>query len=442
MYDVIIIGGGVSGVFAAYRLSQFGKKVLVIDQGHDLSERVTLLADDPSQQFRGFGGLGLSEGKYNYSVHFGGNLADKIGTDRCEDLMRQVDRILCLFGAKNAVYYQTDDAQLNLPCRQAGLQMLATSVRHLGTQKSRDFLTALRIYLSDKIDFLFNCRPESIVKSRRCYQMILPERTVLTARRVIIAVGGDASDWLAQVGADFSINEGAARLDMGIRIEMPYRQWQAVLSKNVETKLRFEHLGRVATTYCMNPGGAIIRKYHNGLVMSDGQNCRELGAATENLNFTLFIREMFDTRRSAFDFAAGVISAINRGSDRIVVQRLDDVIHQRASTETDLMNGTVRPSLSASPGQLSEEVPPHYLAITLEFLRRLSALIGEPVDGDSLLYGIEAKFFAPEKVVSAHFETEIAGLFLIGDCSGVTGSLSQAAASGLQAADHIVQTMN
>lgn len=445
MHDVMIIGAGVAGVFAAYRLSQTGKKILLIDKGPDLPERLAKLAANPQIQYQGFGGLGLSEGKYNYSHQFGGSIAGKIGADKTMSLMREVDDILCRFGGKDATFYHTENPQLQQQCRAAGLEMISTSVRHLGTEKSKAILTSLRNYMADKADFIFNCEPQKLSKTGEYFELTVSRNQIketLSARNVVIAAGNSPSAWLQKQMAEFNIEEGQTRLDLGLRIEMPYRQWHSLLSRSFETKLRLEYDGRSATTYCMNPGGRIIRKYEKGLVMPDGQNCNESETASENLNFTLFVSDYFAGPAQALAYGQNIISAINQNADRIVVQRLGDLKRNCSTVESDMTGNEVKPSLSASCGNLTDWVPQHYLDITLEFFNRLSRLLGEEVSEDTLLYALDAKFFAASKVISADFETATPGLFLAGDCSGVTGSLSQAAVSGLHIANYLNQYGN
>lgn len=436
-YDVAIIGAGVSGVFSAYWLAKAGKRVILIDKGHDLAERLALLPDNPQIQYQGFGGLGMSEGKYNYTHDFGGGLSQKVGENTATGLMQLVDRILCQFGAQDATFYTTEEPSLMDKCQQAGLKMLTARVRHLGTVKSQQVLQQIRSDIDDKVDFAFNTEVQSLVKVGYRFGVSLSGGQSIDADNVVIATGNTPSEWLQQQLQQFGIEEGKARVDLGLRIEMPYRQWQPLLQRTFETKLQLKTADYTATTYCMNPTGRIIRKYEKGLVMPDGQNCNESTERSENLNFTLFVARYFPTQAEAITYAEGIIKGINRAGERIIIQRLGDLNNNIATSQQSLLANGIKPSLTADPGYLPDEVPRIYLDAAREFFLRLSLLLEQPVSADTLLYGLDGKFYAPEKSTSEFFETSTNSLYLAGDCSGSTHSLSQAAASGLHIAQHI-----
>jgi uncharacterized FAD-dependent dehydrogenase len=189
----------------------------------------------------------------------------------------------------------------------------------------------------------------------------------------------------------------------------------------------------------MNPQGRIIRKYQEGLVMPDGQNFREQESGTTNLNFTFFTPAYFSTLKEANNYAKEVIGKINQGSDRIVVQRLEDLNNGKATTIEKMFNNRVQPTLKADVGDLTKEVPRLYIQILQEFIHYLEEFIGEEIDEDTLLYGMDGKFYSPIIETDENFQTNIKGLYVIGDCSGVTHSLSQAAASGIYVGKYLTE---
>ena len=251
------------------------------------------------------------------------------------------------------------------------------------------------------------------------------------SRQLVFATGRSGADWLKEMCTSLHIFQEQTRVDLGIRVEMKEHQLRSILKDTFETKLSYEHKGFTATTYCMNPKGRIIRKYEEGLVMPDGQNFREKGTGTPNLNFTLFIPLYFPTLKEANLYASSIIKGINQGQDRIVIQRLEDLLKKEPTIANDMKHNRIQPTLQGDYGDLHTEIPPLYIEGLKEFLLRLEQFIQEPIDKDTLLYGIDGKFYAPTIKLNNHFETSIHGLFLVGDCSGVTHSLSQAAASGL-----------
>jgi uncharacterized FAD-dependent dehydrogenase len=444
LYDVTIIGAGVAGVFLAYELADSGYNVLLLDKGKRLADRnpsvvhsIDKHEDDSSDTYIGFGGLGRSEGKFNYSHAFGGALEAKVGTTRFQELMSQVDDVICTFGGDQATAYSTHHPELAKRAEAAGLKMISTIVRHLGTKLSMEVFQRLYEYLLPRIDMYFEQDIQSILPKNEKFLIHANRKRILT-KRVVIATGRSGVNWVRNIGNSFGLIPTQTRLDLGIRVEMKASYFQSVLQNTFETKLMYQQGNDTATTYCMNPQGRIIRKYQEGLVMPDGQNYREQAdGGTTNLNFTLFCPRYFKSLQDANNYAHSVIGKINRGTDRIVVQRWEDFIHRRETKPKRMLNNTVQPTLRADEGNLYREVPVFYLEMLQGFMHRLQRLIGESIDEDTLLYGIDAKFYAPIIETNSYLETKIPNLFLIGDCSGVTHSLSQAAASGLYVGAHL-----
>ncbi|HDR7472422.1 TPA: NAD(FAD)-utilizing dehydrogenase, partial [Bacillus toyonensis] len=260
---------------------------------------------------------------------------------------------------------------------------------------------------------------------------ITTNQGTVQSKQLVFATGRSGADWLKEMCTSLNISQEQTRVDLGIRVEMKEHQLRSILKDTFETKLSYQGENFTATTYCMNPKGRIIRKYEEGLVMPDGQNFREQGTGTPNLNFTLFIPRYFPTLKDANIYANSIIKGINQGRDRIVIQRLEDLLKKQPTMEKDMKHNRIQPTLHGDYGDLHKEIPPLYIEGLKEFLLRLEHFIQEPIDKDTLLYGIDGKFYAPTIKINNHFETSMNGLFLVGDCSGVTHSLSQAAASGL-----------
>ncbi|WP_426354322.1 NAD(P)/FAD-dependent oxidoreductase [Exiguobacterium sp. R-39] len=432
MYDVTIIGAGVAGIFLAHELMEHGQTVLVIDAGKPLGQRTL------QETYLGFGGLGKSEGKYNYSAGFGGELAGKLGPEKTLHLMQQVDALLCRYGADEVESYSTANFVLATRAKAAGLETIETTVRHLGTGLSERILRRLEAVLQKQITFRFETFVETIEKQHNGF-LLTTKRETFSSQRVVFATGRSGTEWMQEQLQTLGLVQNKTRLDLGIRIEMEETAFRTLLQDTFETKLAYASAAGTAVTYCMNPKGRIIRKHQEGLVMPDGQNFREQESGTTNLNFTLFLPRYFATLGEANHYAASVIGRINQGTDRIVVQRLDDLRAGHSTQPHALAESEVRPTLEATPGNLIEEVPATDITVLLEFLERLEHLLETPLSPDTLLYGMDGKFYAPVLSTSPVFETDIRGLYAIGDCSGVTHSLSQAAASGLHLGQHLTQ---
>lgn len=436
MYDVTIIGAGVSSIFLAYSLVKSNKKVLILDKGKALGARHCPLDEGKAcncttcDKYFGFAGLGKSEGKFNYTNGFGGELEQKVGKEGFIQLMAEVDEILCQFGGNSVSKYSTENPNLNKRAESCGLQMLTTEVRHLGTTLSKEIFQQLYEFLLTKINIQFHIDVQHIMNQKDHFTIDTNEGT-FQSRQLVFATGRSGADWLKEMCTSLHISQEQTRVDLGIRVEMKEHQLRSILKDTFETKLSYEHEDFTATTYCMNPKGRIIRKYEEGLVMPDGQNFREKGTGTPNLNFTLFIPRYFPTLKEANIYASSIIKNINQGRDRIVIQRLEDLLNKQPTIANDMKYNRIQPTLQGDYGNLNTEIPPLYIEGLKEFLLRLEQFIQEPIDTDTLLYGIDGKFYAPTIRLNNHFETSIHGLFLVGDCSGVTHSLSQAAASGL-----------
>jgi uncharacterized protein len=286
----------------------------------------------------------------------------------------------------------------------------------------------------ENVTFTFETLVESIIETGEGFHVHSMNKEFHT-KELVLATGMSGSKWLKQQTESLGLSPEETRLDLGLRIEMKGSQLQAILKDTFETKLTYLGDSYTATTYCMNPKGRIIRKHQHGLVMPDGQNARERNTPSSNLNFTLFVPRYFPSYEEAQDFAQSVIEKINRGSDRIVVQRLEDLKFSRRTE--NLSRNEIVPSLEAECGNIKEEVPELYTRAALEMLSALEGLLGEKIHEDTLLYGIDAKFYEPKIFTNSHFETEVPHLFLIGDCSGETHSLSQAAASGIWLGKHL-----
>jgi len=444
-YEFAIIGAGVAGVFAARELARRGRKVVVIDKGKKLEDRSCPLdrgeecGCDACDKYVGFGGLGLSEGKYNYTNDYGGDLERKVGYGRALELMDEVDAVLCSYGGDRVGLYDTRDPEMAARAEKAGFTVLATRTRHLGTELSRTVLRGMYEEMENRLDWRFRSEARDIRRlADGGFELTLRVGETIRAGKILIATGRSGNDWLSRQCEDLGIDYGEARVDLGLRIEMRGDQLKAILGRSFETKLSFSGIDYSATTYCMNPRGRVVLKQQEGLAMPDGQNYREReDGGTPNLNFTLFVPSFFRTLEEADRYLHDVVGGINRGRDRIAAQRLGELRREmgyggyREDTGSGSSAGAVIPTLEAEFASLRLEVPDLYIRAALEFLDALERLISEPIDDDTILYAIDGKLYSPGIETDERFETRVPGLFVIGDCSGTTHSLSQAAASGL-----------
>lgn len=400
----------------------------MLDKGKMLEER--------TDSYIGFGGLGLSEGKYNYTNDFGGELERKTGYQAALQLMEDVDTILCKYGGGASELYSTYDSELSERAQEAGFGVLTTKTRHLGTKLSKAVLERMYDYLNSRITMRFEAEPVRILqKDNGRFAIELADGTVIDSRQVIVATGRSGNEWFTSQCESLGIGRGEARVDLGLRIEMKGDQLASILRRSFETKLSFEGEGYTATTYCMNPQGRVVLKLQEGLAMPDGQNFREKEKGSSNLNFTLFVPNRFATLDEADAYLKNIVCGINRGRNRIAAERLGSLrggkrCHSKGEAAVRAVRG-VTPTLEAEFTELRKEVPGRYIEATLAFLGALEKLLGEPIDEDTILYAIDGKLYSPAIETNEKFETNIERFFVIGDCSGTTHSLSQAAASGV-----------
>lgn len=432
MYDVTIIGAGVAGIFLAHQLVEDGQCVLLLDAGKPIRKRTV------EDAYLGFAGLGKSEGKFNYAMGFGGELVSKIGEETTRRLFQEVDNLLCTYGADMIETYSTHSPAVAIRAHRSGLHTVETTVRHLGTARTVGVFTAFEDALLPRLDARFETTIEQITKSE-VFTIKTADETFVS-RRIVFATGRSGADFTLQQLATLGVIPQRTRLDLGVRVETDEALFRTLLQETFETKLGYDSPYGKAVTYCMNPRGRIIRKYQEGLVMPDGQNVHETADGSTNLNFTLFLPRYFSTLAQANAYATRVIGGINQGQDRIVVQRLSDFRKSRATTTDQLLHNGIIPSLAASPGDLHAEVPVEDLLVLEGFLKRLERLLETELPADTLLYGLDGKFYAPMLETSETFETTCSGVYAIGDCSGATHSLAQAAASGLHLGHALTQT--
>lgn len=451
MHDITIVGAGMSGIFLAYTLVQKETKlkILIIEKGREFIDRICPIEEGLSKKcnsctvcskLQGFGGMGRSEGKFNYTNDFGGDLAGKVGSEEVISLMEYVDKILCLFGGDKAKSYSTENEELSRRAKENNCSMLTTKVRHLGTNLSKELLNRMYLYLKDKVDIEFETDIESIDKISNIFNLNSREN-IFRTKMVVLATGISGGEDFLRYCKSFNIEPYRCRVDLGIRVEMKEDQLKAILKDSFETKIRYEDKELTATTYCMNPNGKVIRKYQEGLVMADGQNYLETYNHSCNLNFTIFVPKYFLSSNEAKEYARSILKSINKENGRIVVQRLEDLIKNRVTTEEQFSRNSIRGTLEGEGGNLYDEIPVIYIEALLRIFESIEKLIDKEIDKDTLLYGIDAKFYEPEISTSVHFETKEKGLYVLGDCSGITYSLSQAAASGVYLGRHFLEKM-
>ena len=452
-YDVIIIGAGPGGIYSAYELTRLNPdlKVAVFEAGQSLEKRNCPIDGDKIKScigckscsiMSGFGGAGaFSDGKYNITNDFGGTLYEYVGKQRALDLMKYVDEINMRFGGEGTKLYSTSGSKFKTLCIQNNLHLLDASVRHLGTDINYVVLENLYAYLKDKAEFFFNTPVQSVKIADGDYEVICKNGTY-TCTDCIISVGRSGSKWMEQVCKDLDIPTESSRVDIGVRVELPAVVFAHLTDELYESKIvyRTEKYGDKVRTFCMNPKGAVVNENTNGIITVNGHSYEDPSKQTENTNFALLVAKHFsEPFKDSNGYGESIARLSNMLGGGVIVQRFGDLIQGRRSTASRIEEAFITPTLSATPGDLSLVLPKRILDGIIEMIYALDKVAPGTANDDTLLYGVEVKFYNMEVEVNEKLESRHKGLYIIGDGSGITHSLSHASASGIHVARNIVK---
>ena len=450
-YDVIIIGAGPGGIFSAYELSKLNPslKIAVFEAGHALSKRKCPIDGDKIKTcieckscsiMSGFGGAGaFSDGKYNITNDFGGTLYQYIGKQKAIDLMKYVDDINMIYGGEGTKLYSTAGSKFKKICMQNDLHLLDASVRHLGTDINYVVLENIYNHLSDKVEFFFDTPVDRIEREEGGYRIFCGSKEY-TAEKCIISVGRSGSKWMETVCRDMDIPTESSRVDIGVRVELPAEVFSHLTDELYESKIvyRTPKYGDKVRTFCMNPRGAVVNENTNGIITVNGHSYEDPAKHTNNTNFALLVAKHFsEPFKDSNGYGESIAKLSNMLGGGVIVQRFGDLIRGQRSTKQRIQESFVTPTLNATPGDLSLVLPKRILDGIIEMVYALDKIAPGTANDDTLLYGVEVKFYNMEVKVNEHLETKYDGLYIIGDGSGITHSLSHASASGVYVARQI-----
>ena len=451
-YDVIIVGAGPGGIFSAYELTKQSPnlKIGVFEAGHALEKRhcpidgekiKTCIKCKSCSIMSGFGGAGaFSDGKYNITNNFGGTLHEYIGKKQALDLMKYVDEINMQYGGEGTKLYTTAESKFKKLCIQNKLNLLDASVRHLGTDINFVVLENLYHELKEKVDFYFDT-PVNTIEAVDSGYRITCDKGEFDCEKCIVSVGRSGSKWMEKVCKDMGIATKSNRVDIGVRVELPAVVFSHLTDELYESKIvyRTEKFEDNVRTFCMNPHGIVVNENTNGIVTVNGHSYEDPAMQTENTNFALLVAKHFS---EPFEDSNGYGESIARLSNMlgggVMVQRFGDLVRGRRSNAKRIEEGLVSPTLAATPGDLSLVLPKRILDGIIEMIYALDKIAPGTANDDTLLYGVEVKFYNMEVSIDENLETKHKGLYIIGDGSGITHSLSHASASGVHVARNIV----
>ncbi len=452
-FDVIIIGAGPGGIFSAYELTKMNSdlKVAVFEAGNKLNKRKcpidgekikTCINCKTCSIMSGFGGAGaFSDGKYNITNDFGGTLHEYIGKNRALELMKYVDDINMNFGGAGTKLYSTAGTKFKKICMQNDLHLLDASVRHLGTDTNYKVLNNLYEELKDKVTFLFNQPVLEIKVTEEGYRIVCKKQEY-ECEHCIVSVGRVGSKWMEKVCQQLNIPTQSNRVDIGARIEIPAEVFSHITDELYESKIiyRTEKYGDLVRTFCMNPKGVVVTENTNGIITVNGHSYKEANKQTDNTNFALLVSKRFsEPFKDSNGYGESIAKLSNMLGGGVLVQRFGDLIRGRRSTEKRMKDSFVTPTLNATPGDLSLVLPKRILDGIIEMIYALDKIAPGMANDDTLLYGVEVKFYNLEVSVDENLQSKYKNLYIIGDGSGITHSLSHASASGVHVARRILE---
>lgn len=455
-YDVAIIGGGPAGVFAAYELAEKKPelRILVLESGRDIYTRTcpistgkvkSCIGCKPCSIMRGFGGAGaFSDGKYNFTTKFGGWLNEYLSDSEVMDLIKYVDKINMKHGAPAQVF-STKDSNIDQLALQHDLHLLSASVRHLGTENNLQMLKATYEYLKDKVEFRFECPVAHIHSDGQGHNSIeLESGETIDAEYLIAAPGRAGAEWFSNECESLGLEQENNRVDVGVRVEVPDEVWNHITSQVYEAKLvyRTKRYGDQVRTFCMNPHGHVVMENTDGIVTVNGHSYSDPKLQSHNTNFALLVSNHFtEPFKSPHQYGKRIASFSNMLGGGIIVQRFGDLMKGRRTNAHRMGKSFTQPTLQATPGDLSLVLPKRHLDNIIEMIQALNNIAPGMTNDDTLLYGVEVKFYSSRVVLSKELETKLKNVFAIGDGAGVTRGLSQAGASGIYVARKILERL-
>lgn len=454
-YDIIIIGAGPGGIFSAYELVKQNKnlKIAVFESGNPLEKRRCPIDGEKVKScincktcaiMSGFGGAGaFSDGKYNITNDFGGTLYEHIGRQKAIELMEYVDEINVTHGGEGTRMFSTAGTRFKKLCMQNKLNLLNASVRHLGTDINYVVLENLYAELKEQVEFRFNYQVDRLETADGGYR-VFHEEEFDDCEKCIISVGRSGSKWMEKVCQDLKIPTSSNRVDLGVRVEIPAEIFSHLTDELYESKIvyRTEKFEDNVRTFCMNPNGIVVNENTKGIVTVNGHSYEDPKKQTGNTNFALLVSKHFsEPFKDSNGYGESIARLSNMLGGGVIVQRFGDLIRGRRSNDKRIEEGLVRPTLAATPGDLSLVLPKRILDGIIEMIYALDKIAPGTANDDTLLYGVEVKFYNMEVDIDENLETLYQGLYVIGDGSGVTHSLSHASASGVYVARHITESL-
>ena len=447
MYDVGIIGGGPAAIFAAYEfvLKYPEIKVIILEEGHDIRKRSCPISTKKVEQcincspcdiMRGFGGAGaFSDGKYNLTTEFGGWLNEYLSKEEVIELIDYVDQLNLAQGAPTE-FFTTKNSNIARIALGHDLHLLNAKVRHLGTENNLQILEKISDILKEKITLICDIKVEKIVVIDNKFQLITNNKQTATVNceYLIAAPGRAGAEWFSGQCKELGLKLINNQVDVGVRVEVPAEVFAHITDEVYEAKLvyRTKQYGDLVRTFCMNPNGYVVSENTDGIITVNGHSYRDVSMHSKNTNFALLVSNTFtEPFKEPLQYGKKIASFSNMLGGGVLVQRFGDLIKGRRTDEKRMNKSFTKATLKATPGDLSLVLPKRHLDNIIEMIYALDKIAPGMSNDDTLLYGVEVKFYSSRLELSNKLETKIKNMFAIGDGAGVTRGLSQASASGV-----------
>ncbi len=453
MYDVIIVGAGPAGIFAALELScQSDLRVAIFDKGPAIEKRHCPAREGgmcvnckPCSIMSGWGGAGaFSDGKLTLSPDSGGRLGELLGEETAQQLIDEVDQIYVDYGASATVYGGHTDEYERLNDRgiMAGLRLVSVPIRHIGTERSAEIMARMYDDLTSRGVQVHMRTPirRVLVNGGSVVGVETAQGEIWRAPRVIVAPGREGADWIKRIANELALSLTCNPVDVGVRVELPSVVTDPITQLLYEFKFLYysKAFDDRVRTFCVCPHGEVSLEHSGDVITVNGHSYAD--RKTQYTNFALLVSKNFtDPFDDPVTYGKSIARLANLLSGGVLVQRLGDLEAGRRSNVQRLRRSLVRPTLkNATPGDLGLVLPYRYIVNLLEMLHALDEVMPGVCSRHTLLYGVEVKFYSNRIELTKRLETEVIGLYACGDGAGVTRGLIQASASGLLAARAIL----